>query len=185
MATRVRRSGVAFRVPQAWYGGALAAVGFCAARDTLWLCTDDDALAAAPHVRAPTAPPPAPVHAAPRWLLRPHSAPAPGPQVAGHPAVSWASLGRSGCAAPDSEPPWLPLLADWFVMQRAAVLLLSNSTFSFTAALASDTPGATFLRPDPALRAFRRADPWDELPLLPSAAVPANHGVHSCMGPSH
>ncbi len=35
-----------------------------------------------------------------------------------------------------------------------------------------------FLRPDPAVGGFRSFDPWDDLPLLPSAPVGANHSLN-------
>jgi hypothetical protein len=88
----------------------------------------------------------------------------------------------------------LYMLLDWRLMQRRAdSLLISNSTFSFTAAWLSCLPGGKggdsgnsnnrlrrlFRRPCPQARAFVPFDPWDSPPLLPSRAdLPANHGAH-------
>ncbi|KAG2436412.1 hypothetical protein HXX76_006716 [Chlamydomonas incerta] len=182
------KSGVDFRVPLDWYGGALRALPLDPARDVLWVCSDDSQLARSG-------------------------------EVCGFRATSWsvaaadAAAGRSPAAAPEpgAEPrcsaaraptPWCQLvndhamIADWFVMQRADVLLTSNSTFSFTAAMLSEPRGASssgsssngatsgggrgqalLLRPDPTLAAFRPFGPWDELPLLPSAPVSGNHSI--------
>ncbi len=53
---------------------------------------------------------------------------------------------------------------------RCDALAVSNSTFSFAAAmLASAAPrGRRFLavRPEPAARRLQRFDPWDALPIL-------------------
>jgi hypothetical protein len=84
------------------------------------------------------------------------------------------------------------MLLDWRLMQHRAVdaLLISNSTFSFTAAWLSGLPTTgersaadhrprRFFRPCPQARGFAQFDPWDSLPLLPSRAnLPKNHGVH-------
>ena len=54
-------------------------------------------------------------------------------------------------------------------MTKADVLAVSNSTFSFTAAmLNAQTSAATerFVRPVPEARGLRPFDPWDSSPLL-------------------
>lgn len=72
------------------------------------------------------------------------------------------------------------MIADWYVMSRADALLASNSTLSFTAAIANATPGAACLRPDPRAGGFVAFDPWAALPLLPArGALPRNHSIHS------
>jgi hypothetical protein len=92
----------------------------------------------------------------------------------------------------DNDDVWM--LLDWRLMQRADALLISNSTFSFTAAMLREAPPPLpvadddranaaptpplFLRPCPVARAFVPFDPWDGLPLLPSRPnLPKNHGA--------
>ena len=72
-----------------------------------------------------------------------------------------------------------PLEADFWVMREADVLLISNSTLSFSAALLSNRRGAVFMRPDACAGGFVGFDPWRALPILPSHTVPLNHGVYT------
>lgn len=55
-------------------------------------------------------------------------------------------------------------LCDFYVLRRADVLLISNSTFSFTAAMLN-TKGK-FYRPDFAQEKMASFDPWDSEPIL-------------------
>jgi hypothetical protein len=63
-------------------------------------------------------------------------------------------------------------LADWFALARCDVLAISNSTFSFSAAMLA-TAGAEegsrcarAVRPDPAAQALVPFDPWSAPPTL-------------------
>jgi hypothetical protein len=89
------------------------------------------------------------------------------------------STDGSGNTAGNSSSGDMALIADWFLMTRADVLLASNSTLSFTAAMANPIGGAVFLRPDPRQGGFVGFDPWNALPLLPARQqLPANHSIH-------
>ena len=61
-------------------------------------------------------------------------------------------------------------LADWAFLSRCDALAISNSTFSFSAAMlaAQRRGGDAFLavRPDPRARALVPLDPWDAPPTL-------------------
>lgn len=76
----------------------------------------------------------------------------------------------------------MPAVADWWLMQRADVLAVSNSTFSLTAAMLHAGHHPRFYRADPQAEGFVEFDPWDTLPLLPARAVPANHGARTAHG---
>lgn len=168
-------SGANFRAPLEWYAHTLsqprllgqpAEGGGCGVEavggngfavgdgDLIWVCTDDPQLAAAP-------------------------------AVGQHKAVSWATmlplLCSAQCADSGGEDHARLLraaverdltLADWVLMQTADVLLCSNSTFSFTAAMLSSVPGAVFMRPDPHAQELVGFDPWDAMPLLKKRNVP-------------
>ncbi|PNH05340.1 hypothetical protein TSOC_008416 [Tetrabaena socialis] len=266
------RSGVDFRAPLFWYRAALEALPYDPAADLLWVCSDDAQLAGEPQVCGLDAT---------SWtaVLRRCSEAIPGCsaataaactadacQTGGHRGddAGPAAAGRDGSVAPaqllvlSAEQVQLvsqhPLLADWYIMRVADVLMTSNSSLSYTAALlnqplggteapvqrdgassghetdrascrhdpgtavrheprtptaaaaaavrheqqhhhrhhqqrgrpsapSSDvgegrrTPPALLLRPDPGLGRLRPFDPWDELPLLPSAPVSANHSL--------
>ncbi len=64
--------------------------------------------------------------------------------------------------------------ADWFFLSRCDALAVSNSTFSFSAAMMAAAaaeerrPEQRFraVRPDPAAQALLPFDPWDALPTL-------------------
>ncbi|KAG2454598.1 hypothetical protein HYH02_000439 [Chlamydomonas schloesseri] len=195
------KSGVDFRVPLDWYGDALRALPLDSGRDVLWVCSDDRELALSGQVcgfRATSWP------AAAAAAMEAAAAAAAGATVTkpGEAAVGEAPRQAPPGRATMRAAPWIQLvrehavIADWFVMQRADVLLISNSTFSFTAAMLSQPRGSShgpcaagatattssghsqaLLRPDPTLAAFRPFDPWGELPLLPSAPVSSNHSV--------
>jgi hypothetical protein len=53
----------------------------------------------------------------------------------------------------------------WFVLTRCGALGISNSTFSFSAALVNET-AREFVRPSPLARALVPFDPWDSEPVL-------------------
>lgn len=102
------------------------------------------------------------------------------PQLAAAPplgGVSWATLGGPPAVACARSRGDALLVADWAALAAADVLLISNSTFSFTAAwMAPD--GTCCLRPDPAAQAFVPFDPWDDVIFLPSRPqLPANHSA--------
>ncbi|MCW5625494.1 MAG: FkbM family methyltransferase, partial [Burkholderiales bacterium] len=59
----------------------------------------------------------------------------------------------------------LEFLTDHFALRLADVVLIANSSFSFTAALLNDRAMA-FFRPDPATRGFVAFDPWAAPVLL-------------------
>jgi len=64
-----------------------------------------------------------------------------------------------------------PFLVDFEVLRNADLLAVSNSSFSFVAALLN-TRARTFVRPDPDLRRLRPMSPWSEPVLLdPTAAA--------------
>jgi hypothetical protein len=54
---------------------------------------------------------------------------------------------------------------DWFFLTRCQALAISNSTFSFTAAMLNDR-ASVFARPHPGSRTLVTFDPWDSEPLL-------------------
>jgi hypothetical protein len=54
---------------------------------------------------------------------------------------------------------------DWYMLTRCDALAISNSTFSFTAALVNAS-ASVFARPDPQARSLVPFDPWDSEPLL-------------------
>jgi hypothetical protein len=56
-------------------------------------------------------------------------------------------------------------LPEWFLLTRCHALAISNSTFSFTAAMMNET-ATVFVRPDPQMNALVPFDPWDSEPLL-------------------
>ncbi|MCG5238905.1 alpha-1,2-fucosyltransferase [Azospirillum doebereinerae] len=62
-------------------------------------------------------------------------------------------------------PPGAEFLTDFLVLTRAHRLAVSNSSFSFTAAMLNDRCGG-FVRPDPARGALVPFDPWDAPVLL-------------------
>jgi hypothetical protein len=104
-------------------------------------------------------------------------------RLAGQPFFKgWVSTGggSEGSSGEDSFGK-AAVIADWLTMAAADVLLCSNSTLSFAAAMASrqGAGGGAFLRPDPRVGAFVPFDPWDALPLLPArGSLPANHSIH-------
>jgi hypothetical protein len=57
------------------------------------------------------------------------------------------------------------LVFDFFLMQSADVLVLSNSTLSLWAAMLASRADQVCLRPDPALGRFDPIDPWNCTPL--------------------
>jgi hypothetical protein len=60
-------------------------------------------------------------------------------------------------------------LADWFLMARCETLVISNSTYSFAAAMlatAVDGQRCTCFRPDPSARGIVKFDPWNASPTL-------------------
>ncbi len=58
------------------------------------------------------------------------------------------------------------MFIDHYVMQKADVILASNSTFSFTAAMLNDK-GGEFWRPDYSKKELLAFDPWDSDPISP------------------
>jgi SAM-dependent methyltransferase len=64
----------------------------------------------------------------------------------------------------DSEG--LSVFLDHYILQYCDVLLTSNSTFSFTAAMLSNK-GKEFYRPDYQKKTLVSFDPWDSDPILP------------------
>jgi len=56
-------------------------------------------------------------------------------------------------------------LPDWFMLTRCQALAISNSTFSFTAAMVNES-ASVFARPDPRANGLVPFDPWDSEPLL-------------------
>ena len=95
----------------------------------------------------------------------------------------------------DSRGRTLRLFADWWALGQADALAISNSTFSFTAAMLACPPRTPvepnrpdaaaepavahrFWRPDPEAGALVPFDPWDAKPLLTcSEAAAARHGL--------
>lgn len=65
----------------------------------------------------------------------------------------------------------VPFLPDFFLLSRCAAMAISNSTFSFAAALLAE-PNATFVRPVAASGRLERFSPWASPPHL--AAEPAS-----------
>jgi hypothetical protein len=55
-------------------------------------------------------------------------------------------------------------LCDWYILQKADILLISNSTFSFTAAMLNE--GLKCWRPDFEKKEMVLFDPWDSEPIL-------------------
>lgn len=55
-------------------------------------------------------------------------------------------------------------LCDYYMLQHADILLISNSTFSFTAAMLNET--GKFFRPDFVQEKMVPFDPWDSEPIL-------------------
>lgn len=68
------------------------------------------------------------------------------------------------------EMPRTPYLPDFFLLARCAALAISNSTFSFAAALLAE-PESQFVRPSPECAALETFHPWASPPHL--AADPA------------
>ncbi len=64
-----------------------------------------------------------------------------------------------------AEMPAAPFLPDFFLLSRCAALAISNSTFSFAAALLAP-PATICVRPDPERARLERFDPWASLPQL-------------------
>lgn len=63
---------------------------------------------------------------------------------------------------PDGTPGYYP---DFYFLSRCDIGLISNSMFSFTAAMLNDT-GRLFLRPVLAEKRLRPFDPWHDKPIL-------------------
>jgi len=105
---------------------------------------------------------------------------------------------KAACGAGDSsgggggDEARMRLFLDWWAMTQAETLAISNSTFSFTAAMLNrhsaphvgDTTSSTttaassssmacgpgcFVRPVPEVRALQSFDPWNSYPLLTCA----------------
>src|SRR6185312_11388855 len=71
------------------------------------------------------------------------------------------------------EIPEAPYFLDFYLMTQADALLVANSTFSFTAAMANES-GSIFLRPDRPAQRLVPFDPWNANPVLfPSESLPA------------
>ena len=76
----------------------------------------------------------------------------------------WAGLAAAFGGGQDGEA-----LADFFLMTRCEQLAVSNSTFSFAAAMvatAADANRCACFRPDPGVGALVPFDPWDAQPTL-------------------
>ena len=80
----------------------------------------------------------------------------------------------------------LEMLCDWAVMRAADVIAVSNSTFSFSAALLADAPRtapppdvARFWRPHPAQRRLVPFEPWDASPTLNAATFEKGDTAHA------
>jgi hypothetical protein len=144
----------------------------------LWVCTDDPELARRPRL----------------LLLQLGAAAAAGGLEAAVPVLSWDAVvararealdgdcrdGTYACVIGEAGD-GSGVVADWFTMAAADVLLSSNSTLSFTAAMVArhGAPGARALRPDPRVGAYVDFDPWASLPLLPAReGLPLNHSLH-------
>ena len=193
--------GCDWRAPDAWLAGALAGLAIDgAAGDAVWVCSDDAALAREPGriwrlgcdggggdgtgACAPAAPALSWTTALEELRRQRDGREQDGGGCDDDGSITTAALSffSGGAEAPAAGAAAdAAVIADWFAMTRADVLLCSNSTLSFTAAMANDMPGAAFLRPDPRARGYVPFDPWDALPLLPArAALPRNHAVHRC-----
>ena len=80
----------------------------------------------------------------------------------------------------------LEMLCDWAALRAADVVAVSNSTFSFSAALLADAPRAApppdvarFWRPHPAQRRLVPFEPWDASPTLNAATFEKGDTAHA------
>ena len=195
-------AGLNFSTPVAWLVNWLDDIGFWVDDDALWLCTDDPELAKRPmvgHVQALSWQHVLRVHTHIRAQgggscdvasggCSGGSGPAcdPGSSDEAHGGGGGGGRGGRVTAACDDDEDVRqllfglavaaeePLLADWFTMQEADVLAISNSTFSFTAAMLGKR-GAVCYRPQPATRGLAVFDAWNATPLLPTGPTPDNH----------
>lgn len=62
------------------------------------------------------------------------------------------------------DPREMDFYADWYLLSRCHVMLAPNSTFSYTAAMFSQT-GRAFYRSELASEGFIQIDPWNNVPL--------------------
>lgn len=83
-----------------------------------------------------------------------------------HKVITAADLG--------ADLPKAPFYPDFHFMTLCDALAISNSSFSFAAAMLNETAN-TFMRPDLAQRKLIAFDPWDAEPLLRNA-VAEDHG---------
>lgn len=92
-----------------------------------------------------------------------------GPHGASVTTASAAVLADAFGGGPDGDA-----LADFFLMAQCDRLAISNSTYSFAAAMlatAADEGRCTCFRPDPSAKALVAFDPWDSLPTLKLPAM--------------
>ena len=78
----------------------------------------------------------------------------------------------------------LEMLCDWAALRAADVVAVSNSTFSFSAALLADAPRAApdvarSWRPHPAQRRLVPFEPWDASPTLNAATFEKGDTAHA------
>jgi hypothetical protein len=78
--------------------------------------------------------------------------------------ASYAPVTPDMLGTPPDGPLWARgVRSDWHLLTQCDQLLISNSTFSFTAAMASH--GTKFFRPDLELERFVPFEPWEAEPL--------------------
>ncbi|CAM9348504.1 unnamed protein product [Phaeothamnion confervicola] len=154
-------SGCYFVSPRQWYAEWASQQLQHARRDRVdvlvWVCSDNAAVSATPAAALGL-----PDGTVLSWRCA---------AAAGAPTLAVAAAERVAAMAPG----WM---LDWWLMRQADALAVSNSSLSFSAAMLNDPAGAAFFRPDPAAGGLRSFDPWNDLPILPSKRVPANHAVH-------
>ncbi len=81
----------------------------------------------------------------------------------------------------DNPTPWqMDFFPDWYFLTQCKVMLIPNSTFSFTAAMFSDSVQQVF-RSDLPTQEFVEIDPWNEAPLTRDQAEDWQHISGVCL----
>ena len=81
----------------------------------------------------------------------------------------------------EKRDPWqMDFFPDWYFLTQSDIMLIPNSTFSFTAAMFSDTVQHTF-RSDLPTQEFVEIDPWNVAPLTYDQAEDWNHIPGVCL----
>ncbi len=82
----------------------------------------------------------------------------------------------------EHRDPWqMDFFPDWYFLTHCEIMLIPNSTFSFTAAMFSDTIRQVF-RSDLPTQEFIEIDPWNEAPLTYDQAEEWSHVPGVCLG---